>query len=375
MNQAASEREGFSRGRYFEMMLPTRYESNHAADLLELPDGTLLCCWFAGSKEGNADVSIVLSRKEAESTSWSLPIRVSDDPTRSEQNPSLFLHPNGDIWLIYTAQLPKPIDTGEFSIEEIPRFNMQYTAEIRRRISRDGGRTWMPSETIFSKSGSFCRQKIQILSSGRWIFGNWLCFDDDTHNGSDISLVQISDDQGESWRAVEIPGSRGRVHANLIQTGPRSLTAFFRSRAADHIYISHSEDQGEHWKPPVKTALPNNNAGISACRLQSGRLLIVYNDCNANEDPNCAVWPNRRCPITAALSEDGGRTWPYQRIVEHGEGFVGEKNADRNRRYEYPIALQGADRTIHIAYSYGDRECIKYVRVTEDWIIGKDVKE
>ena len=48
-----------------ESLIPNPYESCHAADLLELPGGDLLCCWFAGSNEGNADISIVVSRLKA----------------------------------------------------------------------------------------------------------------------------------------------------------------------------------------------------------------------------------------------------------------------------------------------------------------------
>ena len=44
-----------------ESLLPNPWKSCHAPDLLELPGGDLLCCWFAGSWEGNADVSIAVS--------------------------------------------------------------------------------------------------------------------------------------------------------------------------------------------------------------------------------------------------------------------------------------------------------------------------
>ena len=62
-----------------ESLIPNPYESCHAADLLELPGGDLLCCWFAGSNEGNADISIVVSRLKAGESQWSIPVKVSDD--------------------------------------------------------------------------------------------------------------------------------------------------------------------------------------------------------------------------------------------------------------------------------------------------------
>ncbi|HWT75112.1 MAG TPA: sialidase family protein [Mobilitalea sp.] len=349
----------------------TPYKSCHAVDLLELPNKDLLCCWFAGSDEGNADVSIVLSRLNADSNAWTEPVIVSDDPTRSEQNPSLFLTPEGEIWLMYTAQTARKPETEE-------GFNLQYTAEIRRKISKDNGYTWGETETMFRRPGSFCRQKIQILSDGRWIFGNWICFSDNSRNGSDITVMQISDDQGKTWREVEVPESQGRVHANIVEKEPGKLVAIFRSRFADYIYLSTSENNGDTWTVPFPTELPNNNSSISAIKLQSGAIALAYNPVAFNEDTSKTVWPDQRCPVTLAISEDGGMNWPYRRIVEAGEGFTGKWNDINNGRYEYPVIMQGADGKIHVAYSWGNlkfgkRKCIKYVSVDDQWIRGDRV--
>lgn len=344
-----------------QSLIPTTRESNHAADLIELPDGTLLCCWFAGSREGNSDVSIIASRLEEHG--WSVPVQVSDDPTRSEQNPAFFMDPHGFLRIIYTAQVPR----GEDNL----RKNLQSSSEIRTKVSYDEGKTWGATEVLFPTEGSFSRQTIQILSSGRWIFGNWLCFEDESRNGSNISVVQISDDEGKTWRRVDIPQSRGRVHANILELEPGHLVAFFRSRSSDNIYRSTSDDNGESWTVPVRTILRNNNSSISAIKLQSGAIAVVYNDVSFNKDPDRTVGAKQRCPVTVAISEDGGITWPWRRIVEHGEGFVGPWNDINNHRYEYPIMMQSKDGAIHIAYSWGTRKCMKYVRIDEAWIRGE----
>ena len=351
-----------------EALIPnTPFRSCHAADLLETCDGDLICVWFAGSSEGYADISIVGSRLPAGESRWTLPVKLTDDPVRSEQNPSLFQHPNGDIWLMYTAQVART--------DETPDYSLQFTAEIRRRVSHDQGKTWEPAETMFDRPGSFCRQKIQILSSGRWIFGNWYCFEDKTRNGSDMTVFHISDDQGKTWRSVEVPGSEGRVHANVIEIKPGCLTAYMRSRFADHIWMSESTDDGEHWTVPFRTELRNNNSSISAIRLQSGAVGIIYNDVAFSEEPSApkALWPDQRCPVTIALSEDGGYTWPWRRVIEHGEGFTGPWNDINNRRYEYPVMLQGRDGLIHTAWSWGSRSQVKYAAVTEGWIRGSRI--
>ena len=348
-----------------EALIPNApYRSCHAADLLELENGDLLCVWFAGSSEGNADISIVGSRLKAGESQWGSPVKISDDPTRSEQNPSLFQHPNGEIWAVYTAQVARTADTPA-------HVSLQDTAEIRCKKTTDQGRTWGKTEVLFDEKGSFCRQTIQILSNGRWIFGNWICPAGKACTASDWTVFRISDDEGKSWRKVEMPDSAGRVHANVIELGGGKLVALMRSRFADRIYRSVSEDNGDTWSVPMRTELRNNNASISAIKLQSGAIALAYNDVAFNEEVGRTVWPEQRCPVTLAISEDGGVTWPWRRIVENGEGFVGPWNDVNNRSYEYPILMQSRSGEIHVAYSWGKRKNIKHVIVSEDWIRGE----
>ena len=145
---------------FVESLIPNPWNSCHAPDLLELENGDLLCCWFAGSCEGNADVSIAVSRLSEDSSQWETPVIVSDDPTRSEQNPSLFLHPNGEIWLMYTAQVSRDPNNPTSD-------NLQGTAEIRRKISRDNGHTWeATARPVIASDINGCREIFENGVSG-----------------------------------------------------------------------------------------------------------------------------------------------------------------------------------------------------------------
>ena len=64
----------------------------------------MLCCWFAGTYEGSADIRIICSRLEKGALAWTEPVDISGDPERSEQNPSLFYGPDNAVWAMYTAQ-------------------------------------------------------------------------------------------------------------------------------------------------------------------------------------------------------------------------------------------------------------------------------
>ena len=73
--------------------------------------------------------------------------------------------------------------------------------------------------------------------------------------------------------------------------------------------------------------------------------------------------------MTIALSEDGGETWPFMRHIDTGDDFAGPANKHLNRRCGYPCLLQTRDGLIHVAYSYRPRQCIKYVRFSEGWVM------
>ena len=108
---------------------------------------------------------------------------------------------------------------------------------------------------------------------------------------------------------MEIPESRGRVHGNVIELEPGKLVCLLRSRAADHIYRSESNDNGENMeRAGTHPAAQQQTPVISAIKLQSGALAIIYNDVSFNEDGSRTVWPDQRCPVAMALSEDGGKT-------------------------------------------------------------------
>ncbi len=367
--------------------IPTHAVQNHAANLLPLPNGDVLCTWFCGTQEGMADIFVALARLKAGESAWSDAVIVSEDPARSEQNPVLFLAPNGALWLLYTAQ----------------KAGNQDTAIVRCRISEDMGQTWGPVRTLFEdpETGIFIRQPIVVLGNGDWLLPVFYCRrspGEKWTGNRDDSAVKISCDNGKSWHDHPVPGSTGCVHMNIVPLPDGSLVALFRSRWADHIYLSRSHDNGRTWTPPEPTQLPNNNSSIQATLLHSGHLALVFNDMNAE---NCrerrtslydeiedeeeaaptvpgakplspareAFWGAPRAPLTLALSADGGKSWPYKRNLEIGDGYCMTNNSQNkeNREYSYPSIKQAADGKIHIAYTWF-RQKIKHVCIDENWI-------
>lgn len=242
---SATNRDGVLRpqphdARVITAMLPSPCPQNHAANILPLPDGTLLCVWFGGSQEGVADISVYGSRLAPGAQRWSDAVKLSDDPTRSEQNPVLFLAPDNTLWLLWTAQIS----------------GNQDTAIVRYRQSADFGASWGEIGTLLDKPGTFIRQPITVLENGNWLLPVFYCRTQPGEKwvgNDDISAVKISADRGKSWRDVDVPQSLGCVHMNITALPGGTLVALFRSRWADNIYYSHSTDGGESWSVPEPT--------------------------------------------------------------------------------------------------------------------------
>ena len=118
--------------------------------------------------------------------------------------------------------------------------------------------------------------------------------------------------------------------------------------------------------------LPNNNSGIGALKLASGRIALVYNHSQAPQSyGDKGAWPGLRCPVSIALSEDGGKTFPLIRHIERGQGYVGDENRANNMQYEYPTIIQAADGMLHVAYAYETRRGVKWVRLSEQDVMGE----
>lgn len=395
--------------------LPTPTVQCHAANLHRLPGGDLACVWFGGTQEGVADIRVHLSRLPAGSDTWGEPVVLSDDDQRSEQNPVLFTAPSGEVWLLYTAQLA----------------GNQDTAQVRRRISRDGGQTWAePTVLIPAREpdadgaggrGVFVRQPPVALPNGRLLLGVFSCVTPPTGRwvgDLDTSSVMWSDD-GDTWHEVAVPESTGCVHLGVVPRADGTLWGYMRSRWADHVWQTSSADGGASWAAATPTELPNNNSSVQAVGLGDGVLAMVYNHASvldatqrrvslydeiddegvkddldgpvvapeptpvteAGDEPEAdatqeaggrtAYWGAPRAPMSLGISTDDGRSWTGRLDVETGDGYCMSNNSRDgvNRELSYPSVLPGPDGSLDLAYTW-HRRVIRHVRLPAQVVAG-----
>ncbi|MEA3365454.1 MAG: sialidase family protein, partial [Candidatus Hydrogenedentes bacterium] len=173
-------------------------------------------------------------------------------------------------------------------------------------------------------------------------------------DGFNVSLVAISDDDGETWRASAPMVGLGPIQPTLVQKDNGTLAAYLRDSGdvPNRVMISFSQDNGETWSPATDTELPNPGSSLEAIELESGNwLMILINDADEG-----------RHRLSAFLSDDEGATWKWRRILEPGP--LGGNS------FSYPSVLQGQDGAIHMTYSARTDQgsCIRYAVITEAWV-------
>lgn len=291
--------------------------SVHASTVLKIGENEFLCAFFGGTREGNDDVKIWLSRFS--DGKWSQPRIVAVGNNVPCWNPVLFEH-DGKIMLFYKVGKP------------IPQW---YTMLIE---SADGGRTWSePRELVEGDIGGRgpVKNKAIKLSDGRICAPasietktEWDCFTD------------ISADGGKTWqRSGFVPfdhentEGKGIIQPTLWESGDR-IYMLTRSTVSS-IMRSESSDGGITWSPAERTELPNNNSGIDCVKLNDGKIVVIYNPVKGRHGD--------RNIIGISESTDNGKSFSPCMIVE--------KDDDSEAEFSYP-AIICDDKYVYTTYTH-----------------------
>lgn len=380
--------EAAGKGRH-EAVLASPMIQNHASFLHLADDGALICAWFGGTLEGKSDISIFASVLTAGSDQWGEPQRLSFDPDHSEQNPVLFSAPDNTLYLFHTSQPSGNQDECRIRMAQVSRD----ASDPTRLTAGDGRYLDLPR-------GCFVRAPLTVRDDGAWLLPIFRCIQrpGQKWNGShDRAAVGISEDGGKTWHLEDVAQSTGCVHMSPVSIGDEKLAAVFRRRQADFVYRTESVDGGRTWSQPQPTDVPNNNSSIAAIRLHDGRIAMICNPINADmssdrraslydelgedddrpdadPDGGCVpIWGLPRAPVSVCVSSDGAKSFPQRIIIEDGPGTCLSNNSidGHNKEMSYPWLLEGADGSLHIAYTYY-RRAIKYVRLAPGWAHAAD---
>ncbi len=395
------------------IIFPYQEQHVHGPTIVELPNGDLLSAWFQGSGERWADdVAIMGSRLKNGQTAWSAAFVMADVPDFPDINPMLFIDSRGKLWLmwytvlanLWESSLPKyrissdyendgppvwewqevlhvkPGDKTERGIQPGDKFvegiNKQFDEyekyleevifpeneglkeryaqrwpEFRAMIDSlaqgenyiRNGRIQKENETVNAKLGYPVSRRIGwqtknkpvILNEKRLIVPLY-------SDGMECTLFAITDDWGQNWQfSNPVIGGIG-IQATIAIKKDGTLVAYLRDNgpAPKRIQVTESKDKGLTWSIARDTELPNPGAGFDIVTLKNGNWLMVYNH-----------QENGRYNLTAALSDDEGKTW---KKINLENDLRGEKATSSH----YPAVIEGADGKIHTVYSYHRKDTI-----------------
>ncbi len=360
-----------------ELIFPLNAQHNHAAGVVECPNGDLLVSWYRGEGERSSDdVAVYGARRRAGQEAWSEPFVMTDTPGFPDCNTCMMIDRNGRLQLFWplvianswesciTKQLTstdytsdgspkweweslvllKPADFAPAANAELDKLVEKYklllTDEFRAEIAE--GRKKM-ADKLFQRLGWQPRCKPTVLPSGRILLPLY----SDTYS---LSIMAISDDDGKTWYASEPLLGFGAIQPAVVRRDNGELVAYMRDNGIENrIQSAVSKDDGLTWGPVTAMEFANPGSGLDAVRLANGHWALIYNDEREGR--------NR---LAVSISDDEGKTWKWKRMLEEKpEGS-----------FDYPAIIQGKDDVIHAVYSYdGDGgETMKHVAFNEAWV-------
>lgn len=241
------------------------------------------------------------------------------------------------------------------------------------RISTDEAVTWSEPRPVGEAPGYFVLNNDRViqLKTARLVaplgFHRARASDPKHYRSLDpraLALWCLSDDEGTTWQEAEdwwaLPARTrtGLQEPGVVELADGRVFSWMRTDQGAQ-FGCYSADGGKSWPLPEKTALVSPVSPASIKRLPgSADLLAVFND----HSGRFAFPKDKRSPLVAALSSDGGKTWPRRKLIE----------SDPDGWYCY-TAIQFTNDAVLLAYCAGDSKIgglnrLRIRRMSLDWL-------
>ncbi|HDZ56700.1 MAG TPA: hypothetical protein ENI17_08290 [Pseudomonas xinjiangensis] len=359
----------------------------HSPSITALPDGGLMSVWFAGSREGAADVDIRSARYDAETGQWgSEKVLVTREmtrqavgkPIRKLGNPVIALAPDQRLWLFYVS-----VSIGGWA-----------GSAINVMVSEDLGATWsephqlvttpfvnistlVRTTPVFHVDGSI---GLPVYHEFLGKFPEYLYLDSNGHIEDKFRIA----DGTNSLQPTVVPLDEKRAIALLRYAGDEG-----------HVLATMTEDAGQTWQEEWAVAPWNPNSSLSAVRTDEGSLLVAQNNLIDGRfrlsldkaTSNLSSWS-----VVAHLDASPdplGNPIPrleYEPIMK--QKFISSSGTERKGlltgfmglldyrvcrsdmcdfEYEYPSLIRASDGRYHLVYAWNN-SFIKHVTFNTAWL-------
>jgi predicted neuraminidase len=320
--------------------------SVHAASLIALKDGAIRAFWFAGSREGAADVAIYTAVLDPKSHNWSAPTVVAD---RVGVEKGL---------LRYIAKLGNPVPA-RMSDGRLQLFFVTVSiggwagSSITSMISDDEGLTWsVPQRLITSPflnlstlvktpAVPFADGRLGLPAYHEWIgrFGEFLRID----------AARVIDKRRMS-------SGRSSIQPLVLVSNAQDATAFFRqTREAGlpkQIPVAQTVNAGQVWQQASDLPISNPNSAVAGIQLNNGVRLLALNNIETG-----------RYRLVLMMSDSQLTNWQTIAVLEDDSALP--DNERHEFSYPYLISVDGDD--AHLVYTW-DRKKIRHRYFSAAWL-------
>jgi len=318
-----------------DMYGPVFASHNHNPGLVVCPNGDLLAAWFSTITEGNREMVIAGSRLRYGQEQWGQASLFFNAPDRNQSGIRLWFDGKDKIY--------------HFS-------GISFAASSRQiltvRTSTDNGATWSGAHIVLPDyiGGQIPSGSIFRMQDGA------IAFVADYHG----SVLWISRDEGITWHNPG--GNIAGIHGGAAQLTDGRLVAFGRGGKINGMMPkSTSTNLGRSWYHEASDFPPiGGQQRLVLLRLKEGPLFFASFADHGTEITDASGTTRTVRGLYAAVSQDGGKSWPYKRLVsDDGPGRPVESTAgglftmsQRNGEYRgYMTGCQGPDGVIHLVTS------------------------
>ena len=335
-----------------EWLPDTTRPSVHAASVIPLKDGNWRAFWFAGSREGAADVVI-------QSAVW--------DSTNKQWGPaSVVLDREGAQASLgrYIAKLGNPVPmrniNGQLQLYVVAvSIGGWAGSSISVMHSDDDGLTWTGPKRLITTP---------LLNLSTLVKGSGFLFADGTMGmpvyhewiGKYGELLRL-DPTGQMLDKRRMTSGRGTLQPIVFIDDAKHASAYFRQArrtGAKQIPVSYTTSAGERWEVAPDLGLPNPNAAITGVELSDRTRLMVFNDLEHGRHRLvlAASWPSQTQADSSQPAKSNYSPWKTIAVLEDETAST----TNPKEEFSYPYMSLNQQGQVLLVYTW-NRKRIKSI--------------
>jgi formylglycine-generating enzyme required for sulfatase activity len=273
---------------------------NHCPAIVECPNGDLLAIWYTGIGERERNMAVAASRLRWGAKNWGPSSPFWDPPDRNDTALSTWFDGNKTIYHFNSMSVSS--NWARMAVTMRTSTDSGATWSKARLINPDHAKTIQLSEAVIALKGG----GIALTLDGGGLFTSW--------------------DKGLTW--AHSGGSVGGNHPGAVQLDDGSILGYVRAgRIDDRMPMSRSTDLGKTFTYSDSEFHPiGGGQRLAIVKLRSGALFIAsFGNLNGVSGVPIMITDENGNQFQAtemfgALSLDGGKTWPYKRVITDGSG-------------------------------------------------------